>query len=103
LLNKRLKVQHKQIRPKDQQNDMDNAAGGYSVSSGEAGYPGFSTLPPSGQQNNWFDDRQNSNEEEDPQSSEAEQQDVAAELSAAVETSLTLGPAESPLASLGSS
>jgi len=108
--NKRLKVQHKQIRPRDLHLDRDNSHGSFGVSSSDGGYGShFSSLPPSGptaSQNTWFDNsgRSNSNGSGKAPHNAETKQDESTELTTSTstaETQLQLGSNESPLASLG--
>ena len=107
-----MKVQHKQIRPRDLHLERDNSHGSFGVSASDGGYGShFSSLPPSGpmaSQNTWFDSsgRSNSNGNgKAPHSADANtKQDESTELTTSTstaETQLQLGSNESPLASLG--
>jgi hypothetical protein len=112
--NKRLKVQHKQIRPKDLHNDRDDEDGVYGIPPVGAGTSAsqFHTLPPSGasaNQNLRYDGR--SAQETDEGLNEGNPDDGAAELTnqasvtttaTAAEPSLVYGTTESGLANMGS-
>jgi CUG-BP- and ETR3-like factor len=112
--NKRLKVQHKQIRSKD----ISDMQGGFGMP-GEGGYhrSSMSSLPPSGasasQNNNmWYDRKTDSHDDEEGSPEAPKQPDEGTELtSTSTETPLHLGSSsnnnnnneqqQSPLASLG--
>lgn len=93
--NKRLKVQHKQIRPKDLHNDHDDDGGfGMPPIGGGSGYSQFQSLPPSGamaSQNLWYGRKEHDSKDGDPN----EGPELTTTAATETDNSLQYGPVES--------
>ena len=90
--NKRLKVQHKQIRPKDLHNDRDDD-GGFGMPPIGGNYSQFQSLPPSGamaSQNLWY-----GRKEHDSKDGGADEGAELTTTATETDNSLQYGPVES--------